>query len=103
MSDGHAHFFTYDSGRGKVHFFILKSSDGIIRAAFDSCDICFSERKGYRQEGDFMVCNNCGQIFPSTKINELRGGCNPAPLERQMEGEYLVLKTSDIEFGSMYF
>ena len=29
-----------------------------------------------------MVCNNCGQKFSSDLINEIKGGCNPAPLER---------------------
>jgi len=27
-----------------------------------------------------MVCNQCGQTFPSVKINEVKGGCNPAAL-----------------------
>jgi hypothetical protein len=107
INDGRAHFYTFKgkgSGRDKdINFFILKSSDGVIRAAFDSCDVCYQERKGYRQEGDRMVCNNCGQQFPSVKINELRGGCNPAPLERAIEGDYLVVKVSDIGVGGFYF
>lgn len=103
VSDGQAHYYTY-KGRGKnLNFFVLKSSDGVIRAAFDACDVCYRERKGYRQEGDDMVCNNCGQRFPSVKINVLKGGCNPAPLERSVEGGMLVLKTTHIEGGGMYF
>jgi uncharacterized membrane protein len=50
-----------------------------------------------------MVCNNCGQRFPSTKINVLKGGCNPAPLDRRVEGGYLVLRSQDIETGAFYF
>lgn len=103
VNDGKAHFYTY-SGKGRdVNFFVLRSSDGVIRAAFDACDVCYREKKGYRQVGDLMVCNNCGQQFPSVKINVLRGGCNPAPLDRQVEGGYLVLKASDIEGGAFYF
>jgi len=105
VSDGHAHYYTFKgTGGGKdINFFVLKSSDGIVRAAFDACDVCYRERKGYRQEGDLMVCNNCGQQFPSVKINEIRGGCNPAPLERSVEGGELVMKVSDIETGGFYF
>ena len=40
-----------------------------------------------------MVCNNCGQQFDSSKINELKGGCNPSPIERTVEGQELVLRT----------
>ena len=36
-----------------------------------------------------MVCNNCGQRFPSNLINEVRGGCNPSPLERTIEEDEL--------------
>jgi hypothetical protein len=102
VSDGKAHFYTY-KGRRDVNFFVLQSSDGIIRAAFDACDVCYRERKGYHQEGDLMVCNNCGQVFPSVKINVLKGGCNPAPLDRAVQGEFLVMKTTDIEAGGFYF
>lgn len=102
VNDGQAHFYKYN-GQKPVNFFVLRSSDGIIRAAFDACDVCFKEKKGYRQEGDLMVCNNCGQRFPSVRINEVRGGCNPAPLDRAVQGEELVLRASDIESGGFYF
>jgi uncharacterized membrane protein len=103
VNDGKAHFFTYKDEEKNINFFVLKSSDGVIRAAFDACDICYKERKGYRQEGDYMVCNNCGQKFPSTRINDVKGGCNPAPLNREVRGEYLILKVSDIQKGKSYF
>jgi len=103
INDGYAHYYTYKSSRGSINFFVLRSSDGVIRAAFDACDVCYREKKGYRQEGDYMVCNNCGQRFLSTQINVIRGGCNPAPLDRYVEGQYLVFKASDIEKGRIYF
>ena len=104
IDDGKAHFYKHTSWTGKtLRFFVLKSSDGIFRAAFDACDVCFEAKKGYRQEGDYMICNNCGRRFPSTRINIEQGGCNPAPLDRQIEGDYLVIKKSDIEKGEGYF
>lgn len=99
VSDGKAHFFTYEG----VDFFVLKSSDGVLRAAFDTCDTCYRDRKGYRQEGDLMVCNKCEQQFPSALVNERRGGCNPAPLERAVEGDTVVFRTTDLQAGERYF
>ena len=81
----------------------MKSSDGVARAAFDTCDVCFRERRGYRQVGDNMICNNCGRAFPSRDINVLQGGCNPAPIERTVEGDRLVLRASALEQGLVYF
>ncbi len=103
VSDGRAHFFSYEEGGATIDFFVLKSRDGVVRAAFDTCDVCFRERKGYRQEGDFMICNNCGQQFISEKINEVKGGCNPAPLNRKISGDRLVIATADLAGGGHYF
>ena len=103
VSDGKAHFYSYDAGGTQVKYFVLKSSDGKVRAAFDACDVCYAQKKGYHQEGDEMVCNNCGRRFPSTKINEVEGGCNPSPLTRTVKGQDLVLATADLQAGVQYF
>jgi uncharacterized membrane protein len=103
VSDGKAHFFSYRTGAGTVDFFVLRSRDGVIRAALDTCDVCYEARKGYRQEGDAMVCNNCDQKFDSVQINEVKGGCNPAPLGRRVEGERIVIAAAELEQGAKYF
>ena len=104
FADGQARYFQYPVGNGiTVRFFVLRSSDGVIRAAYDACDVCWREGKGYYQEGDFMVCRNCGQKFASVKVNVIKGGCNPAPLNRTIVGDKLVIKIADIVQGSQYF
>ena len=98
FADGKARFFTTTVPNGKtINFFVVRSSDGVIRAAFDSCDVCYAAHKGYHQEGDYMVCNNCGQRFATSKINELRGGCNPVPLTRALQGDSVVIKLADLQ------
>jgi uncharacterized membrane protein len=103
LDSGKALFLTNEAQGRQHYYFALKSSDGRYRAAFDACDVCFRANRGYRQEGDLVVCNQCGQSFPSVKINEVKGGCNPAPLARKVEGQYLVIKKSDIAAGKDYF
>jgi uncharacterized membrane protein len=104
FADGKARFFTYSAPGGKtIKYFIIKSSDGVIRAAFDACDVCWPSGKGYKQDGDFMVCQNCGRRFASKLVNEVKGGCNPAPLARTMQGDHLVIKAKDIQAGQNYF
>jgi uncharacterized membrane protein len=104
FSDGKARHFRYEAGDAiTVQYFILKSADGVIRAAFDACDVCWHAGKGYKQSGDAMVCLNCGQKFPSNRVNEVKGGCNPAPLERQIQGVNVVLRVQDILGGKKYF
>ncbi|NCC26020.1 MAG: DUF2318 domain-containing protein [Deltaproteobacteria bacterium] len=103
FDDGQARFYTYTHGKSRIRFFVLKSSDGIVRAAFDACDVCYRAGKGYRQDGGVMVCVNCGMRFDSRRINVVSGGCNPAPLERTVQGDHLVIEISDIEAGARFF
>ena len=103
VSDGKAHHYQVQADDGTmVEFFVLKSADGVIRAAVDSCDVCYRSGLGYYQEGDNMVCKNCGQKFASTKINVIKGGCNPAPLERTVIGDKLVINMRDINMNTWY-
>jgi hypothetical protein len=103
FDDYKAHYYTYVHNGQSIEFFILKSKDGIVRAAFNACDVCYPFKKGYRQEGDEVVCNNCGRRFPANQINEVQGGCNPSPLKRAVEGDALLIKVEDIAAGLKYF
>jgi uncharacterized membrane protein len=103
ISDGKSHHFQVKAADGTmVTFFVLKSADGVLRAAIDACDVCYRSGLGYYQEGDNMVCKNCGQKFASNKINVIKGGCNPAPLNREVVGDKLVINMRDINMNSWY-
>jgi uncharacterized membrane protein len=103
FSDGNARHFEYKNNNITIRYFILKSSDGVIRAAFDACDVCWPAGKGYYQKADTMVCRNCGRRFASVLVNEVKGGCNPAPLNRDISGDKLIIRTTDILKGKKYF
>ena len=103
FDDGKARHFEYVDGNRSIRYFILKSSDGVIRAAFDACDVCWPAGKGYYQEGDHMVCRNCGRRFASVLVNEVQGGCNPAPLNRNLENDKLIIQIKDLQQGRQYF
>ncbi|MFC2095459.1 DUF2318 domain-containing protein [Candidatus Bipolaricaulota bacterium] len=98
-----AHYYTYLHDEQSIEFFVLKSEDGVVRAAFNACDVCYGALQGYSQDGQIMVCNNCGRQFPAERINIVQGGCNPSPLERTVEGSYLVINVDDIIRGGSYF
>jgi len=103
LDSGNALFLSLESEGRQLHYFALKSRDGAYRAALDACDVCYRTNRGYRQEGDQMVCNNCGQKFACDKIGEVKGGCNPHPLARGIEGRDLVIRKADIVAGKEYF
>ena len=86
FDEGKAKHFEFRTDNGiTVKYFVLKSSDGVIRAAFDACDVCWPSGKGYYQEGDKMVCRNCGKTVcvSEDKRGERRlQSCAPEPENR---------------------
>jgi uncharacterized membrane protein len=103
VSDGKAHFFTYNTGGTTVRYFVLADKNGTVRAALDACEVCYAQKKGYHQQGDAMQCNNCGKIFPSAQINVITGGCNPIPLKKTISGGQLTITPTDLQQGAQYF
>ena len=103
FDDYKAHHYTYMHEGQPIEFFVLKSKDDVVRAAFNACDVCYESKKGYTQDGDEMICNNCGRRFPASQINVVHGGCNPSPLGRVLDGNTLVIEVEDIIAGKSYF
>ena len=76
-----ASFFTYDADGTTVEFFAVTASDGTVRLALNTCQVCNGSPYAYFvQEGDYFVCQNCGNRFASTQVGLVSGGCNPVPI-----------------------
>jgi uncharacterized membrane protein len=104
FEDGKAKHFEYRPAPNQaIRFFVVKSTDGVIRAAFDACEQCFRAKKGYVQQGDNMICINCGLKFRTDKVNVVTGGCNPSALKRSIEGGNVVITQQDVVAGLRYF
>lgn len=93
-----AKFFSEDIDGVTMKYFAVKASDGTIKTAFDACDVCYKAKKGYRQEGDEMVCNNCGRHYriSSLGVANFGTGCWPSYLKSRIEGDYLIISRGDL-------
>ncbi len=104
VSDGKAHFYKYEDGGKEIAFFVVKAADGSLKTAFDACDACYRDKKGYEQQGDKMNCKNCNQKFAINRLGpNATGGCNPGYLPHQVNGGTMSIKTSDLKSGAKYF
>jgi uncharacterized membrane protein len=103
LDDRAPHFYVFQAGGKDIRFFLLRDAEGGVRAALDACHNCFRAKRGYRQEGNTVICNNCGMSFKYENIGIVTGGCNPIPLPRKMDGQVVVLKVKDLEAGAKYF
>ncbi|HYE69576.1 MAG TPA: DUF2318 domain-containing protein [Anaerovoracaceae bacterium] len=79
-----ATFYAYNELDSKMEIIAVKASDGTIRTAFNTCQVCYSSGKGYyKQEGDLLTCQNCGNQFGSDDVEVTKGGCNPVPITEE--------------------
>lgn len=99
-------WYEYNPWKITVKYFAVKAEDGSIKTGFDACDVCYRSKKGYSQDGSLMVCNNCGNRYPVSGLgteNKTRGGCWPGYLPSYVDGDYLVIKSSDLDKGRWMF
>ncbi|HHW49135.1 MAG TPA: DUF2318 domain-containing protein [Clostridiaceae bacterium] len=83
-----AKFYPYKAGRINMEVMAVKASDGTIRTAFNTCQVCFASGRGYyKQQGDELICQNCGNRFKIDQIEKIRGGCNPVPITKENKTE----------------
>jgi len=100
FNNNQARFYNMELPLGKtIYFFVVKDKNGIYRAAANACAVCFKTYKGFRQEGDEIVCNNCGNRYPIEKIATEKGGCNPGPINPNLEVKkgQIIIKQADLE------
>lgn len=74
-------FYAYNELDAKMEIIAVKASDGTIRTAFNTCQVCYNSGKGYyKAEGDLLTCQNCGNQFGRDQVEVSKGGCNPVPI-----------------------
>ena len=95
----------------EVEIVALKDSKGNLRTAFNACQVCYSSGKGYYvQDGNYLVCQNCGNSFTIDQVGIASGGCNPWPIldsdctvtDDEIQISYDVLKATADELPKFF-
>lgn len=74
-------FYPYRAGGVDMEVIAVKASDGTVRTAFNTCQVCYASGRGYyRLDGNTLVCQNCGNRFSPDQVGITGGGCNPVPI-----------------------
>jgi uncharacterized membrane protein len=82
LADSNLHYFTADSGGTLLRFLVIRKGDGDYAVALDACQIC--GWSGYRQQGQNVICRNCGAAIYVPSIGQA-GGCNPVAVKARVE------------------
>ena len=90
-----ASFYPVEIDGTSLEVLAVKASDGTIRTAFNTCQICYSSGRGYyEQSGNMLICQNCGNRFGMDDVEVVRGGCNPVPIfeeDKQVDEENITI------------
>jgi high-affinity iron transporter len=82
LADSNLHFFTADSKGTLLRFLVIRKGNGDFAVALDGCEIC--GWSGYRQEGQNVICRNCGAAIYVPSIGQ-SGGCNPVGVKARVD------------------
>jgi uncharacterized protein YcfL len=100
-------FYPYEANGIKMEVLALKAKDGTIRTALNTCQVCYASGKGYYvQEGDELVCQNCGNRFASNMVGKAKGGCNPVPISdtsKTDDGNKITIDKNFLDKNKAYF
>lgn len=100
-----ASYFDYNADGTTVQVFAVRASDGSVRVALNTCQVCNGSPYAYFvQEGDDFVCQNCMNRFASTDVGKVSGGCNPVPVAENVYTEQAGVVTIPAAFleGNAY-
>jgi uncharacterized membrane protein len=83
-----ATFYPVEVDGTKLEVISVKAPDGSVRTAFNTCQVCYDSGRGYyEQEGEALVCQNCGNRFRMSQVETVSGGCNPVPILKDNKTE----------------
>ncbi len=88
LTDSSLHFYTADVNGTVIRFLVIHQTNGDYATALDACQIC--GRAGYRQEGQNIICRNCGASIYVPSIGD-HGGCNPIPVKSSVAGGEVIV------------
>jgi uncharacterized membrane protein len=98
-------FFRFlNSGNQEVRFFVGRDAKGTVQVAYDADETCAKYNRGFRHEGEWVVCNKCDKSFRLAEVNAGGGGCKPVPLAHRVDGDHLLrIAEADILQGWRLF
>ncbi len=91
----------------KIEVIAVRDSQGSIRTAYNTCQVCYgSETAYYKQSGNFLVCQNCGNRFSMNHVGIKSGGCNPYPItesDRTLSADSIIIPYESLVKAKVIF
>jgi uncharacterized membrane protein len=104
---GQARFYPTTVEGLALEVLAVQAPDGSYRTALNTCQVCYDSGYGYYiQEGEVLVCQNCGNEFPMQAVEIESGGCNPVPILDELKdvsGDTITIPFATLEAARPFF
>jgi uncharacterized membrane protein len=89
-------FYPVEINGTRMEVLVVKAPDGTIRTAFNTCQVCYGSGRGfYKQVNTTLQCQNCGNRFRMSQVEQKSGGCNPVPIfasDKKITDKTIIIK-----------
>lgn len=107
LQPGQTRFFTYPTSSSEhSRLLVTRDSGGLIRAAFASCTMCYSDRRKHLLRKGRLVCGKCQTVMrigdQSEKVNAAKG-CVAIPIPFTVENNKVTVRARSIMEGIKTF
>lgn len=101
MADGHLHRYAYATSGGiEVRFIAILKNGGAYGVGLDACENCGPS--GYFEKDGKVICKRCDVAINPATIG-FKGGCNPIPVDFEVDGGDLTIATAVLEDSAKVF
>ncbi|HEX4074428.1 MAG TPA: Fe-S-containing protein [Candidatus Acidoferrales bacterium] len=97
LTDQSVHFYNADVNNTEIRFMVIHQTNGNYAVALDACQIC--GWAGYKQEGQNVICRNCGATIYIPSIGD-KGGCNPIPVKSEVANGEVIVELASLTFSA---
>ena len=100
LKPGQLNLYKYQASETDVTFMVIKREEDDIAVALNACSIC--PPRGYHQEGQVLVCDNCNAPINIETVG-MPGGCNPRPLAASLVDGEVQITSADLQSAQVAF
>ena len=102
LKEGVPVFYSFQDGKERIHFFVLKIKSE-IHSYFDACRECYRNKLGFRYEDGKLICNACNELYSIYNLKDGLGGCYPIKLKGTLNGTIYEIDKESLMKGKKYF
>jgi len=100
LSTGQLNLYLYEGAAADVTFMVIRRDENDVAVVLNACGIC--PPRGYHQEGDLLICDNCNAPINIETVG-MPGGCNPIPLAASLSGGEVLIAAADLQEAQSVF